>query len=278
MKNDQETPLWIYVALSLVLHLLVYLLLHLSLPPFKKEYKDEVMSFEVLPVQKASNIKTKKVQKQKKKVEQKSKKLSKSKKSTLKPKSAPKKVIKKESSPKVKPKKATPKKIVQKKVPAKTQQKAKPKQKVNEMEKLLKNLEKESQGKEAKSRKKSVSKKSSAIDDAIGKYKEKTPMSIGEVEYVRQKIIQNWNVPIGVKDAGEITVKFYINLNPDGSINDVKLVGHQCPMGADIACRAAVDSAIRAVKEASPFNDLRPDRYETWAEFKINFKPEDAMM
>ena len=34
-----------------------------------------------------------------------------------------------------------------------------------------------------------------------------------------------------------------------------------------------LDSAIRAIKKASPFEGLKKDRYNNWKELIINFKP-----
>ena len=37
-----------------------------------------------------------------------------------------------------------------------------------------------------------------------------------------------------------------------------------------------LDSAIRAIKKASPFEGLKKDRYNNWKELIINFKPIEA--
>ena len=37
-----------------------------------------------------------------------------------------------------------------------------------------------------------------------------------------------------------------------------------------------LDSAIRAIKKASPFEGLKKDRYNSWKELIINFKPIEA--
>ena len=37
-----------------------------------------------------------------------------------------------------------------------------------------------------------------------------------------------------------------------------------------------LDSAIRAIKKASPFEGLKKDRYNKWKELIINFKPIEA--
>jgi outer membrane biosynthesis protein TonB len=277
MRNDNDTSLIFYIVVSIILHILIYFLFHISLPFFKKDPIEEVMTFEVVPVQEDSNIKTQKHQKQEEKKVEKAKKRSKAKKKDPNPVPNPKKSPEKPKE-QVKPTSVP----LQKKSEQKSKDQIKPKPKAspkaNEMEQLLKNLEKESQGKEEKSRKQAIEQKNTAIDDAIGKYKETSPMSIAEENYIRQKVIQNWNIPIGVQSAGEIIVNLHINLNTDGTLKDVTLGGVSCPTGSDLACKAAVDSAIRAVMQASPFDGLKADRYATWAEFKFNFDPKDALM
>lgn len=248
MLSENESPFWVYILISIFLHLLVYVIFYFGLPSFKRAPKDEAMTFEVIQVKDKSNIKTKKVQK--KKPGSKSKKQAKALQKTQPKNPAPQK----KSAPK--PQKSTPKKTA-----------PKPAVKNQQAGKLLKNLEN-----------KSMDKKSDAKQDAKGKRHEKSPMSIGEIDYIRQKVAQNWNMPIGIKDAGAITVKLYIALNPNGGIQDVKLESKQCPLGSDLACKAAIDSAIRAVHQSAPYDKLRPDRYETWAEFQFNFDPKDALM
>lgn len=280
MERDEDKPIWFYVAISVALHIIVYLLFHFTLPHFKKEIKDEVMTFEIVPVQKESNIKTQKHQKQEEKKEEKAKKQAQSKKSEPKPtpKPEPKKESPKPKEEKKQTSKPAPKKKVepvQKKAPPKP--KPTPKKKVNHMEQLLKNLEKESQGKEERSRKKAIEKQNTAIDDAIGKFKEITPLSIAEKDYISQKVNSFWNVPIGVQNAGEIKIGLLINLNADGTLANVTIHNITCPSGSDLACKAAAESAVRAVIQAAPFDQLNPQRYEIWADCLFNFDPKDAL-
>lgn len=279
MKNDNDTPLIFYIVVSIILHIFVYFLFHFSLPFFKKDPIEEVMTFEVVPVEETSNIQTQKHQKQEEKKADKAKKRAKAKKKDPKSAPKPKKALEKPKEQKKIAPKPAPKKAEQK---PKDSPKPKPKVKVspkaNEMEQLLKNLEKESQGKEEKSRKQAISQKNTAIDDAIGKYKENSPMSIAEEKYIYQKIVQNWNIPIGVQGVGEIVIGLHINLKTDGEIAEVNISNINCPPGADLACKAFADSAVRAVMQAAPFDQLAQDRYEIWSECILNFNPKDALM
>lgn len=282
-EDDNDYPFWIYIAISIAFHLFVFLIFYMGLPKFRKEPEEQIMTFEVLPVNEISNIKTKKVQRDKAIKEEKSKKREKASKAE-----APKKPVEKKEAPKKekvalkekpkpKAKKPDPKpKTPQKKAsPDKSKKLESKKKKPNEMENLLKTLEKESEGKEAKSRKRSVGDKSNAIEDAIGKFKENVKLSIGEVQYIKQRMRDYWNEPIGAKNAGEISVMLYIAFEPNGTVKEVRLIDKTCPVGTDIICNAATDSAIRAVWQASPFDQLNPARYESWREINMEFTPEE---
>ncbi len=291
MTNKEDQPFWVYVAISIVMHLATFLLFSFGLPFFhKREPVEQIVTFEIVPVDSISNIKTQKVQKEEEIIEEKSKKVVKSKAEEAKTDPEPvkeekipeekkeaipikdkKEEKKKEEKPKEnkpKPKKIEP----DKKVPKKKKAAAK-----TDMDALLKTLEKESAGKDDKARKRAVTEKSDAIEDAIGKFNEDKPLSLSEQDTIKHQIQDKWNVPIGVQNASDMLITVYISLKPDGSVNQVKLLEITCPSGFDVVCKAAGDSAVRAVWEASPLKNLSPTRYDIWKEFNISFDPKDAL-
>lgn len=289
MINKQDQPFWVYVAISIALHLATFLLFSFGLPFFhKREPQEQIVTFEIVPVDSISNIKTQKVQKEEEVIEEKAKKVVKSKAEEAKPEpvkeekkpeekkeaipAKEKKEEKKEEKPKddkPKPKKTEPDK---KKAPPKKKAATK-----SDMDALLKTLEKESEGKEDKARKRAVAEKSDAIEDAIGKFNEDKPLSLSERDTIKQQIQDKWNVPVGVQNASDILVTVYISLKPDGTVNQVKLLEVSCPSGFDVVCKAAGDSAVRAIWQASPLRNLAPARYDIWKEFNISFDPRDAL-
>ena len=50
----------------------------------------------------------------------------------------------------------------------------------------------------------------------------------------------------------------------------------QIEIKQDNSLKPYLDSAVRALKKASPFEGLRKDRYSKWKELIINFKPIEA--
>lgn len=98
-------------------------------------------------------------------------------------------------------------------------------------------------------------------------------LSISELQAIKQQIERHWNIPIGAQNAGDIQITLYIALSIDGSVEQVKLIERICPASNGIVCQASIDSAIRAVWLASPFQDLSQARYDSWREFQITCDP-----
>lgn len=294
-----------FVIISALAHLFVAIVLILGLPSFKRLPDEQVVTFEILPVSDFTNIKTQKVQRDKaveaedakevkranqqsaKEVEQPNPKPE-----NLQPEPpklvdpAPEKPVEKQpeliKSDKAEPikKELEPKPAVQeeakpkpKEVKPELKKDVKKKNKDADIDSLLKTLEKASEGKAEKSRKEARSEQSDAEFDSKGVFDAEMPVSISEYQAIKQQIERNWNVPVGAKNANDITVTLRIALKPDGEVMKVSLVSQQCPTGSAAVCQAAVDSAIRAVHQASPFQNLSATRYNAWKEFEIVCDP-----
>ncbi len=301
--TNNDRPFGFYVAISLVFHLVMFLLFHYGLPSlFNRDLQPQIITFEILPVDSISNVKTQKIQKEKEIEEEKAKKVQKTKADEPEADESKNKEeleAKQESKRDQEEKKPENKKDVvhiKDKVEDKKEKKSnkaevkqdanKPKPKIPQKKKLptakdidslLKTLEKASAGKEAASNKRAVAAKSDAIEEAIGQFNEDKPLSISEEQAIRQQIQDKWNVPIGVQNADEIIITLYIAIKPDGSVEQVKIVESKCPVSAGNVCKAAIDSAVRAVWQASPFQNLPPDRYNIWKAFNISFDPKEVL-
>ena len=300
-KNGDE-EFGVFIAISVALHLFIFILFTYGLPSlFNSPPEPQVITFEILPVDAISNVKTQKIQQEKEIEETAAKKVQKTKQEeTPEPKkedNAKAEENKEESKRDFDEKKpddkrelvsmkaAEDKKKEEKKKSDKAQEKKvkddkKPKKKKlptdKEMDALLKTLEKASEGNEAKSAKRAVSAKSDAKQESMGQYDESMALSISEEQAIRQQIERQWNVPAGVQNAGEILITLSIAIKIDGTVEQVKLVDSRCPpeMGG---CRAAIDSAIRAVWQSSPLQNLSSARYNNWKAFQISFDPRDVL-
>ncbi|MDA9163847.1 TonB C-terminal domain-containing protein, partial [Rickettsiaceae bacterium] len=188
-----------------------------------------------------------------------------------KPSPKPKEVAKDKSKQKVekiptKKKKAPPKKKKQK-------PKAKPSPEEDAIDSILTNLEKDSEGADAKA----VTRKNSDVKGdkySRGKnYNEDAPLSISENLYIRNQIERHWRKPAESLISQGIRVVMDIKLAQDASVTKIEIIKVFCPSGADVTCNLVKDSAIRAVYKASPFEKLQPERYNSWQTLSLTIDP-----
>jgi outer membrane biosynthesis protein TonB len=292
-----------FVTVSAFAHLLIAIILILGLPSFKRLPDEQVITFEVLPVSDFTNIKTQKVQKDKAIESEDAKEVKRASQESAakeqeqpkpapvpepeapKPTPAPEKPVEKspeliksdtaepikkdpEPKPEVK-EEAKPKPEVKKEPP----KEVKKKNKDADIDSLLKTLEKASEGKAAKSRKEARSEQSDDAFDAKGVFDAEMPIAISEHQAIKQQIQRNWNVPAGARHLDGIIITLYIALKPDGAVMEARFVSKECPAGNDMVCQAMVDSAIRAVHQASPFQNLSASQYNFWKAFNIAVSP-----
>lgn len=313
MKNNNIFS--ISFICSVVLHLLIIYFFLFGLPSlFKKSPEEQVIVFEMLPINSKSNVPNKIKQSEKaienqdtKKVEQSKPDYTEEKKLVEKPieekniveenqtieekpiieekKPIEKTIIEEDKPLKEKPiiekKKAIDKKPantrpVEEKKPTETKKHVEKKKKIpnkSDLDSLLKNLEQSSEGSSAKLNKQARSKENKETQESKGLYDDTLPLSISEISLIKQQIERVWSKPIGIQNLEQLRVTLYIALNQDGSVKEVKVKETICPNITKIACDALSDSAMRAVWQASPINNLDLQHYNSWKEFNFLFNP-----
>ncbi|WP_341755719.1 cell envelope integrity protein TolA [Candidatus Tisiphia endosymbiont of Ptychoptera albimana] len=305
MKNNNIFS--ISFICSVVLHLLIIYFFLFGLPSlFKKSPEEQVIVFEMLPINTKSNIPNKTKQPEKAIENQDAKKVEQSKPDDTEEKRPLEKPLEKlleekkpvdtkpieEKKPiedklpieekKIIDKKPIDTKPIEKKKPAEekkpveTKKPLEKKKKIpnkSDLDSLLKNLEQSSEGSSAKSNKQARSKENKETQESKGPYDDTLPLSISEISLIKQQIERVWSKPIGIQNLEQLRVTLYIALNQDGSVKEVKVKETICPNITKIACDALSDSAMRAVWQASPINNLDPQRYNSWKEFNFLFDP-----
>lgn len=108
-------------------------------------------------------------------------------------------------------------------------------------------------------------------------YNDALPLSMSEIDAIRSQITRCWNVPAGAKDAHTLKVMLHIELNQDGSLISVDLAEDKIRYQADSFFRAAADSAMRAVHQCSPLQNLPPEKYGTWKSIDMLFDPKEVL-
>lgn len=265
------------------LHLTMLLLAIFGLPElfeWTREPEPQAISVEILPISEISNVKPSETPPQKEeKAEEKPT-------PEIKP-EPPKPEVKKPSekpTPQVKTEEAKkdavplpdPKKKEEEKKKEedkkKENDKKKQKQKEDELEAILKSVEKTASQNSAKP-KDAAKDKTSASTSKSETYDDSLPLSISEKDAIRSQIERNWSPPIGARDAHDLKVVLEISLLQDGTVTDVKVKNKS----SNPTFIAAAESAVRAVKMSSPLQNLPPDKYGSWKDVELVFDPKDAL-
>ena len=100
------------------------------------------------------------------------------------------------------------------------------------------------------------------------------PMTISEVDAIRQQYERCWSPPVGARDAGNLIVRVRVQLNPDGSLNGAPTLLEQ---RSDSFWVAAADSVRRAVIRCSPLQNLPPTKFERWKVIDLTFNPKEML-
>jgi hypothetical protein len=101
-------------------------------------------------------------------------------------------------------------------------------------------------------------------------------LTVSELDAIRHQIEQCWNVPVGARDVENLIVELSVDMNPDATVRQVRLIDNAGQYQSNAFFRAAADSAIRAMlnPRCSPLQ-LPLDKYDTWRTFTLNFNPKD---
>jgi colicin import membrane protein len=95
-------------------------------------------------------------------------------------------------------------------------------------------------------------------------------LSQSEIDALRARLMQLWNVPAGVQNPDELKVTILVTIGRDRKLSAPPRV---LTSGRGPLYVAARDSAVRALFLSQPFDMLRPDHYEQWKEIEITFDP-----
>ncbi len=94
---------------------------------------------------------------------------------------------------------------------------------------------------------------------------------------ILNQIDENWSRPPGIKTSKNLKIKVIVGLDINGNVINLQIHKNTLnEIAKDNKLQPYLDSAIRAIKKASPFEGLKKDRYNNWKELIINFKPIEA--
>jgi outer membrane biosynthesis protein TonB len=103
------------------------------------------------------------------------------------------------------------------------------------------------------------------------------PVSISEIDLVRQQITRCWIVPAGAKDAQNLVIDIAVQMNRDGTVQHAELRKGSGRM-SDPFYRTAAESALRAVlnPRCQPFK-LPAKKFDRWKTMTLSFNPSDIL-
>lgn len=97
-------------------------------------------------------------------------------------------------------------------------------------------------------------------------------LSQNEIDALRARLKECWEVPAGLADARELVVRVRFQLRPDGSLSAEPMVTNRV---AHPGFQVAAESAVRAVHKCNPFTFLPAAKYDVWRDLEVNFDPRD---
>lgn len=137
---------------------------------------------------------------------------------------------------------------------------------------ILKSLESD---KKNKSDDKKIEKEFKELEDAVKgetnkDFNPNVPMSISEIDAIKSQVARHWNTTSfsGAPEAKNMQVVLYIQLDLEANV--ISVVPKNGLNGSPFY-RAFVESAVRAVKAASPLQNLPKDKYNMWKEIEFRF-------
>lgn len=97
-------------------------------------------------------------------------------------------------------------------------------------------------------------------------------LSQSELDALRARLRQCWNVPVGLAEARDLVVTLRIQFKQDGSLAaEPRLMNS----GSHPAFQAASESALRAVRSCAPYSFLPVAKYDAWKDVIVDFDPRD---
>lgn len=254
---------------SLGLHGLIIVFMILGLPSFKHDVQhDYAIVTEVVPITELSNINVHKKRDAQKAPEE----VKTSNQSETKKTAQPAKVeddvklsipsAKKESK---KTQEAQTKQEKSKKA-ADKKNKAKPEEEFASA--ILKSLDSKPKAQEVEEEFKKLEKK---LHGATNKaFNENMPMSISEIDSIKSQISDKWNTTSfsgGASSGMQVTIRAELDLGANVvSVRSIDGTGSENPH-----YRAFVESAMRAIRMASPLQNLSSEKFHNWKEIELRF-------
>jgi hypothetical protein len=95
-------------------------------------------------------------------------------------------------------------------------------------------------------------------------------LSENEVAALIDRLTGCWDVPVGVRNARDLSVIVHIQFKRDGSLQSDPVVVNRSTLPV---FQVAAEAAVRAVQRCAPFTFMPVAKYEAWKEIEVTFDP-----
>ncbi|MGH6882245.1 hypothetical protein [Hypericibacter sp.] len=102
------------------------------------------------------------------------------------------------------------------------------------------------------------------------------PITVGEVEAMRQQLMQCWTLPKELWGRPDLMVTIHATYNADGSLAHAEIVDRS-RMESDPYYRTAALRAYNAVELCSPLQQMPAAKYEQWKNVTLKFDPKEMV-
>lgn len=102
------------------------------------------------------------------------------------------------------------------------------------------------------------------------------PMTGSEIDVIRQKVSQCWNVSdlAGTPDANKLYARVTFSLNLDGSLAGRPVIEES---GGGSISRLFAERTVQAILKCAPYDFLPAEKFNTWRDMDIKFSLPDAL-
>ena len=100
-------------------------------------------------------------------------------------------------------------------------------------------------------------------------------LTLSELDALQSKMYKCWRMSVDAKNPQDLVVQVRVKLSADGQVKDVKLTDRAgIYASGDPYLKVAAERALRAVSKCAPYDFLPADKYSTWKDLTLNFRPE----
>lgn len=102
-----------------------------------------------------------------------------------------------------------------------------------------------------------------------------TDLTVNEITALKSAMYRCWRIPLDAKNPEELVVSVRVKLRGDGVVQSADLVDPGAIRRSSNPYMAvAAQRAVNAVTKCAPYDFLPPDKYDTWKDMVLRFKPE----